>query len=479
MFIKYFLYFLVFYQPISTILSYWLGLQIRPWYIALSKDIIWLCFFLLIIFSNLSSFFLYIKKTYIILLFFLLFLISGFFSIYLYNWFDFFELKKYVIINIWSVFQWFRTILYPLIIFWSSIFVWIILYPKYWNFLDKKFFLFFFYIILLWWSFFQSAKHLFPSFFYHIWYGQVWDRKPWQNPPIYYRTWPWWIPRFSWLFAWPNNFWYLIILFSPLLYFFVLKKDEEKQLKVTNFNQKINKQNIKQNYDLTNNQQEDISRNQSDFIFKEKKHINIKKLSEIFIFIVLIISWILTMSRAVILAWCLQIIIIFYKKIQQNKKIFLPIFFLFLFLFLILSIYKIGSTSLHLSLRKDWLHYFFENPLYWYGIWYSWPSAHYTDSIIPENFYLQILIDSWIIGFIFWICSIIGILIFLKKNISDKIFNLNNQLGFIILWLFSLFVIWMFLHIWEDNTINYIFFVIFWIMIGSKINTNNFSKKSF
>lgn len=455
-FIRIFLYFLVFYQFLSTIVWYGLGLDIWPWYIALSKDLVWIFFFIILILTHARIFKIYIQKSYLTIFSFIFFFIFWLFCTYRFVGFgSMSDYLHYLKSNVGPIVQWFRTIIYPIIIFWSAILVWIISSRQRKQILTRRFFLIFFSVIFVWGLVLQLSKHIFPDTFYHIWYAPVGDRIPNQKPPIYYRTWPWWLPRLSWFFAWPNNFGYLIILFTPILCLLFVSWNsslgdwdssprDTKKLKYGFFSSRIFKW------------------DGAALVF-------------------LVICWIRTLSRAVILAWMIELVIIFYRQILKHYKVFLPIILIAILWFVWLSIYKSWSSSLHLSLRNDWLRSFWSSPLLWHGIWYSGPPAHYNGNIIPENFYLQILIDAGILWFAIRILTIVSSFIFVQKNLSDGIssevhssdtgleFSSSHIIRFYIIWLISRFVIGMFLHIREDNTINYIFFIIFGITIWQHI----------
>ena len=50
---------------------------------------------------------------------------------------------------------------------------------------------------------------------------------------------------------------------------------------------------------------------------------------------------------------------------------------------------------------------------------------------------------------------------------NEAVSNEDYQL-FITLqrWLLALLVMWLFLHVFEDSMVNYLFFVIYWILLG-------------
>ena len=160
------------------------------------------------------------------------------------------------------------------------------------------------------------------------------------------------------------------------------------------------------------------------------------------------------------------------------------------------------SNTGHLELMKAWRNISKENLAIWRWAWYSGPASHqlcYRDSeddIIedvrcqtikqtnddikittywfnPENQYIQILMEYWIIGIIFWlwICGLIifytfkMIWIYRKKNKSPY----QELLYYTLLW-FGIWFIWLcaeglVLHSLVDRMIIYPFFLLYWITI--------------
>lgn len=100
-----------------------------------------------------------------------------------------------------------------------------------------------------------------------------------------------------------------------------------------------------------------------------------------------------------------------------------------------------------------------------YGLGSSGPAVHHSGQFLPENFYLQILLDIGTVGFLLW-CSLMFLigkqqyrlrqLITLANEDQYKIYQifLAFQKGFL-----ALLVIAMFLHVFEDSMVNYLFFV--------------------
>jgi hypothetical protein len=82
------------------------------------------------------------------------------------------------------------------------------------------------------------------------------------------------------------------------------------------------------------------------------------------------------------------------------------------------------------------------------------------------------MLDLGTVWFIIW-CWILLLWIYEEKLLrlelikNEAVSNENYQL-FITLqrWLLALLVMWLFLHVFEDSMVNYLFFVIYWILLG-------------
>ncbi len=422
-FIYIFLIFLIFYNIFSTYLHFGSWLNIKASTTAIIRD--WLRFFFIFIiwinnFKFTIKFLKQNKKTIFLLI--SLCLYSLFLS-KIYYWKPFFEIAV-----------WFKSIILAIFIFLSSIFLWTFIKQQK-IFSKKTFNQFIKYLlrfILVFGIIIQLLKIFIPDLFLKLWYWPVGDRNPNFNPPIYYRTWPWWLTRLSGLFAWPNNFWYFLVLFLPFLIWLISTKNN-------NLNSKT------------------ISK------------------TDIFLVSLFILNWILTLWRWVILGRIIELwlIIIFFKKyrtllisiFKKNKKIILLISITLIIFLSFLFIKKIWSTNEHIAKRWEWINFIIQKPILWYWLGTSWPAFHYWWKIIPENFYFQIWIDLWII----WL-----ILYFLTRiKIFKKYFWKTSQTKFIFIWILWLASVWAFLHILEDSMVNDLFFIISWIYIWLEYQESN------
>jgi len=183
-------------------------------------------------------------------------------------------------------------------------------------------------------------------------------------------------------------------------------------------------------------------------------------------------SGFLTLSRWVIVWRFVQSIFLAIPLLttqrRQTYKRFLLVWASIVWgLLVALSLLKRWSTVERFHKRSEWRQFVRSAPFLGHWLWTSWPAVHHSGSVVPENFFLQLWIDSWIVWLLLWIytCS----LLWLKKttqqtytsykkwlsNISDE----NKYSYFMTIWRIWLLCTWMFLHILEDSMVVYLFFV--------------------
>lgn len=257
----------------------------------------------------------------------------------------------------------------------------------------------------------QWAKFVRPEFFMkYLWFGPIGDYDV-GNPPLYYRTWPGGFPRYNWFFAGPNNLWFLLVLLWSVA------------------------------------------------IFSKSLWIKIWQK------VLYVVVCILVLSRGLIVGVILQSVIYFYLN-AWFRKYMIRVWAVLILAIIWLSIYKRQSTLDHLSLSLWSLSKFTSN-IYGYGLGSSGPAVHRHGKILPENFYLQILIDFGLFGFLTFVARW---WIYIKRSLqlikSDYIFLLLS------LWLIGVFVEWLFLHVREDSMVNYIFMVLYGIARGHNLRKN-------
>jgi hypothetical protein len=430
-FLKIFLIFIVLYHIFVTLVWYWLIGWAYPQLPALWRDVIWLLFFVLLATINIKSIKSYLKTwkrpriTLIILIIFGI-LMSIFKGKEIYDIFVgikygllylFIFLSATFIGYIWkkkeansSIFQHFNI----------SIFI---------NFL--KYLLI---ITIIGWFIRQWLKFIRPDIFLHIGYWPLNDFKFWVKPPIYYLTGYKWTPRRQWIFSWPNNYGYFLIAFLPMI--------------VLVYKQKISSI-------------QDFFRGNATAILNGS------------IIVLWILSIILTLSRTAYIGGIVWLALINIQRIRKHKKISRGIFSILIVGLVGLSILKWASTIDHIKAKFGSLQYVIDQPS-WYGLGTSGPAVNYNGTILPENYYIQLMLDIGTLWFLIrsiLILQITGIAKTIQQKFKTIQTNTNEQLIYLIRkWLnigwVALLIMGMFLHVFEDSMINYLFFVSWWILNG-------------
>jgi len=273
----------------------------------------------------------------------------------------------------------------------------------------------------------QWAKWLWPEFFYALGYWWLDDYSYGENPPIYYLTGFEWIMRWQWFFSWPNNYWYFLVAFLPFVWRFFTNKIRER------------------------------------------------KDTELSITALIIwMAWMVaTLSRAA-LVWMVVVFVAMYRKQLKSKKRWLLRWGIWLLVALaVLSVLKRESTVGHITSKLSTIPEVISQPL-WHGLWSSGPAIHYEWKYLPENYFLQIMLDIWTIWFLFRAFAILCLLLCQGKVLWLSKWKLSDEEEYQLqvfyklqTWFFALFVMWLFLHVFEDSMVNYLFFTIYGIVLGS------------
>ena len=265
-----------------------------------------------------------------------------------------------------------------------------------------------------------------------------------------------WQHRFQWTFWWPIRFSVFLTTFYFLYLWFILDKFYKKE-------EKLNFKSIKLNLLLTIPS------------------------------ILVITSIFFSYSKTSILWFLFGVILFIYlvRKIKLNKKLnknlimilsciaILPIILIWIFkrdLFLHLWAVLNRFENLGKSVEM-----FFYNPIwYWLGI--AWPSSQIWKSIesawswqiatstitkthifLPENWYVQILLEQWIV----WLSLFISILIIIWVKIWNIVKNKKNYISISIIISFSVLCFMaLFTHSFEESATSYILFLIIWAYIS-------------
>ncbi len=318
---------------------------------------------------------------------------------------------------------------------------------------------------LAWWF----MVWLMPTILRHFWYDPLsYEWTVWQRPPVaYYTLIDKWNVRNQFLFERPTSFGFWLIAFFPVFVLWFLRKKWWK-----------------------------------DQIFPT------------------IMFWLLvysTRSRAWIAIRALEVIALFFILYRKSIKKY----FIRLIIAAIICLWWLAylsrwimvrehSNTGHLQLMKAWRNIAKENLLLWRWAWYSWPASHqlcYTDEPVdifqdvdsihldnqrcellrktnvknqistygfnPENQYLQILMEYWIVWIIFrlWLCGII--LRYTVKMIRiyrNKTKSPYQELLYYSLWWFGIWFVWLcaewlVLHSLADRMVIYPFFLLYWITV--------------
>lgn len=323
--------------------------------------------------------------------------------------------------------------------------------------------------VLRLWLFRWFIVRLMPSALKIFGYNpKIYEWTVWQNPPAaYYTLINQWNVRNQFLFERPTSFGFRLIAFFPVFVLWFLRNKRRK-----------------------------------DQIFPT------------IMFWLLIFS---TWSRAWIAVRILEAIVLFFILYWKSVKkyfvrlVILAIIWLWWLAYLWRGIMvREHSNTGHLELMKAWRNIARKNLAFWRWAGYSWPASHqlcYTDEPVdifqevdsihldnqrcellrkenvknqistygfnPENQYLQILMEYWIIWIIFrlWLCVMIVrytakmIWIYRNKNKSPYQELLYYSLLWFGIWFIWLCAEWLVLHSLVDRMVIYPFFLLYGITV--------------
>lgn len=261
--------------------------------------------------------------------------------------------------------------------------------------------------IIIIWYIRQAARLWLPDLLYRLGYGPVGDFVFGSNPPIYYRTWPGGNPRLQGIFSWPNNYGYFLIAIAPILYTRLQNKAKTVKASIRSG---------------------------------------------------LRISIALTLSRWALIGGIIGLVSSYRYKIKQDKKRATMWASIIIIALVWLSIVKRWSTIEHIQNKLGGIQTVINQPL-GYGLWSAGPAIHHEGKRLPENFYLQIMIDIGSIGFILR-CLYTYLLMKQSKQQND-VYVTSFLMG-----RYSLMIVWLFLHVFEDSMVNYLFFIPYWLLVG-------------
>lgn len=232
-----------------------------------------------------------------------------------------------------------------------------------------------------------------------------------------------------------------------------------------------------------------------------------------------------TRSRAWIAVWILEAIVLFFILYWKNvKKYFVRL--CLLFIIWLCGIGYLGkwimvrehSNTWHLVLLESGRNLAKWSLLQWRWAGYAWPASHqlcYTEEAVdifadptsinldnkrceilrkwniknqistygfnPENQYLQVLIEYWLVGTIFWLALCLIILCYTWKiilNYQKKTKSPYQELLYFCLLWFGIWFVWLcaewlVLHSLADRMIVYPFFLLYWITLWLREKVKN------
>lgn len=322
-----------------------------------------------------------------------------------------------------SIFYWWR---YDFIFFFAFL-----IYKHWAQFLKEakkdliKLFMYSASISLFFWVFIKFLwKEDFLTIFWYTEYVWNWIYTWWV--PNYHWLENSWIKRFQWILDWPNMMWFFLIVYSGF------------------------------------------------FLFLQKN----KKEFYVFLFLAFNLFLLyLTFSRSAILwvltwVWIIVLLNLKYFFTKYKKAFIWLSVWLSVFSILAISLFysqlrniilRESSTEWHFSRMKIWIERFIEKPL-WAWLAESWPAfrniypekqnlkgEHYY---IPESWFIQILVEWWIIYFLLFL-SILWI-------ISTKLYNKSLS---IFATFIAILVMNVFLHIFEATYLSILLFILVWLII--------------
>lgn len=400
-YIKAFLIFISLYFILHTIGVYG-DLQISKTIASFSKEILWFGFIGIFALIHLKSTIKFVRQYKFISIISLLIILV---------WVLVTISQSDLSIAIKNIIIWLKYGVLYIFIFYTAMLIWYI--SK--NTLDDKklvHWIYYFYLgIVGIWFVIQISKLFFPEIWYSIGFRTIDVYKPDMAPPIYYLTNVDGFVRLSWLFSGPNNYWFWLV---GVLSIFTWSKEL--------------------------------------WVFKSSKYDILGK-------IIYFISAILNLGRSIWIGMIAQIIIYFKRQniISKYSKLFYWIGTLAVWALGYMTYHKRDSTVKHFESTISAIMKFLDHP-WWYGLWSSGPGIFYNGFILPENYYLQIMIDFGIIWLILILAFWVYIFRYSKKIWFDT--TVWHKLNYMYLsWFLGMCVVWLFLHVFEDSMVNYLIFV--------------------
>ena len=293
---------------------------------------------------------------------------------------------------------------------------------------------------ILWWALIRWwIIWLCPAFIELFGYNQRnYEWKVWEQPPVaYYTQYKDGYVRNQFLFERPISLWFFLVAFWPLFFMLVLYKRGTKN-----------------------------------------------RIIRWWLYGIILLS---TFSRAAWWAWFAQTVILFFALYRkQNKKLFLTFLIPIICLLWVVTyywrdqiIYRDYSNTWHIKELVVAVGKIKEKPFLWQWAASAWPASHHLwewQEYNPENQYLQIRIEYWLIAFIGWMAlylymNFVWFKVF-KKDYQDERASKEMKHLSLIIFAFSLGMIglsieWLVLHSFVDRMIVYPFTALFGMYLAS------------
>jgi hypothetical protein len=322
-------------------------------------------------------------------------------------------------IPLWQQLIGFKYDLLPILILLSAVVVGIVTYPaQAKQEMRWRRFVYLIAFLLVGWLVWQIGKVMLPEFYARWWYGAVGDFVQGTAPPLYYRTWPGGSMRLQGLFAWPNNYGFWLVGIAS---FWLVSLGFAKHRKLLAW------------------------------------------WSSIFF-----VSLLRTLSRGAWIGVFVQIVFLAYvtwsSRLRRMVAWWGGVFVLGIAL---LSLLKQGSSLAHIEAFWSAITTIAQQP-FGYGLGMSWPAVHFGGAFLPENHYFQLLMDLGIPGLLLWCMSLVvlvrpGIQVLRQASISRQC--ISAPLALLLLGVCWLLLEGMFLHVFEDSMVTYLFLVPLWIAL--------------
>ena len=166
-------------------------------------------------------------------------------------------------------------------------------------------------------------------------------------------------------------------------------------------------------------------------------------------------------------------VVLYWNQLKSKKRWLIRWWVWILIAVAILSVRKRESTVGHITSKLSTIPEVISQPL-WHGLGSSGPAIHYEWKYLPENYFLQIMLDIGTVWFLVWTFMLMCLLLVQYKVIWINKWKLTSEEEYQLqvfyklqTWFFALFVMWLFLHVFEDSMVNYLFFTIYGIVLGS------------